>query len=148
MRVDSVMKGWTEGLQMMAPGKTRRFWIPADMAFGSNASETSKPLGPLVFDIELYSIERQPKPPLELTEPPADAEFTASGLGFRKIKGEAGKGVVSLDSNVTALYNGWASNGDLVLSTSFGAQSTFLVRDVPIEGLKEALQLMAPGDEM
>ena len=30
--------------------------------------------------------------------------------------------------NVTALYNGWASNGDMVLSTSFGAQDTFLVR--------------------
>lgn len=47
--------------------------------------------------------------------------------------------------NVTALYNGWSSNGDLVLSTSFGAQDTFLVRDVPIEGLKEALQLMVEG---
>lgn len=32
-----------------------------------------------------------------------------------------------------------------MLSTSFGAQDTFLVRDVPIEGLKEALQLMVEG---
>lgn len=36
--------------------------------------------------------------------------------------------------NVTALYNGWASNGDLVLSTSFGAQDTFLVREDGLEG--------------
>ena len=64
------MKGWTEGLQMMAPGETRRFWIPAEMAFGTNATETSKPVGPLVFDIELYSIERQPKPPLEPLDSP------------------------------------------------------------------------------
>ena len=95
----------------MAPGESRRFWIPAELAFGTNATalrsakllgkrletyaitvinvtscnvkeprgcasstvapsawyalqtlqpskETTKPTGPLVFDIELYSIER------------------------------------------------------------------------------------------
>jgi len=146
VRVDSVMKGWTEGLQLMAPGESRRFWIPPELAFGTNQSATTKPTGPLTFDIELYSIERQPKPPAELTEPPKDAEFTESGLGFRKIKPGTGKASPQLESNVTALYNGWSSNGDLVLSTSFGAQDTFLVREVPLEGLKEALQLMVEGE--
>jgi len=146
VRVNSVMQGWTEGLQLMAPGESRRFWIPAELAFGTNQTETAKPTGPLCFDIELYSIERQPKPPAELTEPPKDAEFTESGLGFRKIKPGTGKVNPQLETNVTALYNGWSSNGDLVLSTSFGAQDTFLVREVPIEGLKEALQLMVEGE--
>ncbi|CAK9110327.1 unnamed protein product [Durusdinium trenchii] len=80
VRVDSVMKGWTEGLQMMAPGESRRFWIPPDLAFGSNETATTKPTGPLVFDIELYSIQRQPKPPAELSAPPNDAA-APSGLG-------------------------------------------------------------------
>ncbi|CAK9110329.1 unnamed protein product [Durusdinium trenchii] len=73
-------------------------------------------------------------------------ETTSSGLAFRKIKPGTGKERPQLETNVTALYNGWASNGDLVLSTSFGAQDTFLVREVPIEGLKEALQLMVEGE--
>lgn len=26
------------GLQLMAPGESRRFWIPAELAFGTNAT--------------------------------------------------------------------------------------------------------------
>mmetsp|Transcript_55430 Transcript_55430/g.104067 ORF Transcript_55430/g.104067 Transcript_55430/m.104067 type:complete len:334 (-) Transcript_55430:110-1111(-) len=146
VRVNSVMPGWTEGLQMMAPGESRRFWIPPDLAFGNNQTATSKPVGPLIFDVELYSIERQPKPPAELTAAPQDAVLTASGLGYRKLKPGTGSTNPGLESNVTALYNGWSSNGDLVLSTSFGAQDTFVVKEVPVEGLKEALQLMVAGE--
>ncbi|CAE7200645.1 FKBP9 [Symbiodinium sp. KB8] len=146
VRVNSVMPGWTEGLQMMAPGESRRFWIPPELAFGKNESATSKPIGPLVFDVELYSIERQPKPPAELTAAPQDAVSTPSGLAYKKLKPGTGSRSPGLDSNVTALYNGWSSNGDLVLSTSFGAQDTFFIKEVPVEGLKEALQLLVEGE--
>ncbi|CAE7266814.1 FKBP9 [Symbiodinium necroappetens] len=146
VRVNSVMPGWTEGLQMMAPGESRRFWIPPELAFGKNESATSKPTGPLVFDVELYSIERQPKPPAELTAAPQDAVSTPSGLAYKKLKPGTGSRSPGLDSNVTALYNGWSSNGDLVLSTSFGAQDTFFIKEVPVEGLKEALQLLVEGE--
>jgi len=146
VRVNSVMPGWTEGLQIMAPGESRRFWIPPELAFGKNESATSKPTGPLVFDVELYSIERQPKPPAELTAAPQDAVSTPSGLAYKKLKPGTGNRSPGLDSNVTALYNGWSSNGDLVLSTSFGAQDTFFIKEVPVEGLKEALQLLVEGE--
>mmetsp|Transcript_80847 Transcript_80847/g.232292 ORF Transcript_80847/g.232292 Transcript_80847/m.232292 type:complete len:341 (+) Transcript_80847:47-1069(+) len=146
VRVNSVMPGWTEGLQMMAPGETRRFWVPPALAFGDAGDGAAKPGGPLVFDIEMYSVERQPKPPDELKAPPGDVKVTASGLSYKQIKPGTGQTMPTPDSNITALYNGWSSNGDLILSTSFGGQSDFWLKEVPIKGLLEGVQLMREGE--
>ena len=50
----NVIAGWTEGIPMMTPGETRRFWIPAKLAY---ANDASKPPGMLVFDVELVAIK-------------------------------------------------------------------------------------------
>jgi peptidylprolyl isomerase len=54
--LDKVIKGWTEGVQLMVTGETRRFWIPGKLAYdGSNRPDAPK--GMLVFDIELLAID-------------------------------------------------------------------------------------------
>ena len=53
--LDGVIRGWTEGVQMMVEGEKRRFWIPADLAYG-NSPDDGKPDGLLVFEIELLRI--------------------------------------------------------------------------------------------
>lgn len=53
--LNQVIKGWTEGVQLMVVGEKRRFWIPADLAYGNNPP-AGAPRGTLVFDIELISI--------------------------------------------------------------------------------------------
>jgi len=55
--LDKVIKGWTEGVQMMVVGEKRRFWIPANLAYGDNP-RPGAPKGMLVFDVELLSIAR------------------------------------------------------------------------------------------
>lgn len=52
--VDEVIRGWTEGLQMMVEGEKRRFWIPQNLAYGG---APGSPQGMLVFDVELIKIE-------------------------------------------------------------------------------------------
>jgi peptidylprolyl isomerase len=52
-----VIKGWTEGLQLMVEGEKRRFWIPASLAYGTSPA-AGRPAGMLVFDVELLQIER------------------------------------------------------------------------------------------
>jgi len=47
-----VIAGWTEGLQLMVVGEKRRFWIPANLAYGENPGG-GRPGGMLVFDVEL-----------------------------------------------------------------------------------------------
>lgn len=53
--LNGVIRGWTEGLQLMVPGEQRRFWIPGELAYG-NTPRGGRPSGMLVFDVELIRI--------------------------------------------------------------------------------------------
>jgi FKBP-type peptidyl-prolyl cis-trans isomerase len=54
--LSGVIKGWTEGVQLMVVGDKARFWIPSALAYGDTPSRAGTPTGPLVFDIELLAI--------------------------------------------------------------------------------------------
>ncbi len=56
-QLDEVIQGWTEGLQLMTKGEKRRFWIPANLAYGENPGP-GKPGGELTFDIELIDFRQ------------------------------------------------------------------------------------------
>jgi FKBP-type peptidyl-prolyl cis-trans isomerase len=52
--LNQVIPGWTEGVQLMVEGETRRLWIPQNLAYGGSPGA---PAGMLVFDVELIKIE-------------------------------------------------------------------------------------------
>ncbi|MGH8638450.1 MAG: FKBP-type peptidyl-prolyl cis-trans isomerase [Burkholderiales bacterium] len=52
--LNQVIAGWTEGVQLMVEGETRRLWIPEKLAYGG---QRGAPQGMLVFDVELITIE-------------------------------------------------------------------------------------------
>lgn len=58
--LNQVIKGWTEGVQLMKEGAKYKFFIPQDLAYGANApgggSGPIKPFMPLVFEVELIKI--------------------------------------------------------------------------------------------
>jgi peptidylprolyl isomerase len=54
--LNAVIKGWTEGLQLMAEGDRFRFWMPASLAYGTTPKRPGAPAGDLVFDVELIAI--------------------------------------------------------------------------------------------
>jgi peptidylprolyl isomerase len=54
--LNGVIKGWTEGVQLMVEGEKTRFWIPAALAYGEKP-RPGAPAGDLVFDIELLQIQ-------------------------------------------------------------------------------------------
>jgi FKBP-type peptidyl-prolyl cis-trans isomerase FklB len=57
--LDQVIKGWTEGVQLMKVGSKYRFYIPQELAYGpSSPSPTIKAYMPLVFEVELIEIEK------------------------------------------------------------------------------------------
>lgn len=54
--LDGVIKGWTEGVQLMPIGSKYRFWIPSDLAYGPQGRPGIPPNSLLVFEIELIDI--------------------------------------------------------------------------------------------
>ena len=57
--LNQVIKGWTEGLQLMKPGALYRFFIPSELAYGDSGAGSAIPAGAtLTFEVELISIEK------------------------------------------------------------------------------------------
>ncbi len=55
--LNMVIKGWTEGLQLMQTGSKWRFFIPPDLGYGNR--QVSAQIGPnstLIFDVELIEV--------------------------------------------------------------------------------------------
>lgn len=55
--LNQVIKGWTEGLQLMQPGDKFRFFIPPELAYGNGSAGIITPGSTLIFDVELLSFE-------------------------------------------------------------------------------------------
>ena len=141
--LNRVIAGWTEGVQLMVAGETRRFWIPEKLAYQGKRD----PKGMLVFDVELFEIVSPPQAPSDVKAPPADAKKTPSGLAYKVIQPGKGTRRPSASNEVTVHYTGWTTDGKMFdSSVTRGEPATFPLNGV-IPGWTEGVQLMVEGEK-
>jgi peptidylprolyl isomerase len=148
--LSGVIKGWTEGLQLMVVGEKRRFWIPANLAYGDTPRRPGGPSGLLVFDVELLGITAGIKPPAvpaDVAAPPKDAKKTKSGLAYKVLQKGKGKVHPKAEDTVTCHYSGWTTDGKMFDSSVQRGQPTEFPLTGVIKGWTEGVPLMVEGEK-
>lgn len=56
--LNQVIKGWTEGVQLMPVGSKFKFYIPQDLGYGAQNAGSIPPYSTLIFEVELLGIEK------------------------------------------------------------------------------------------
>jgi FKBP-type peptidyl-prolyl cis-trans isomerase len=139
--VGRVIAGFSEGIQLMVPGETRRLWIPEALAYKG----LREPKGTLIFDVQLIDIPNRPPP--DVKGPPADAKTTASGLAYKVlVQGTGGRHPRST-GEVTVDYTGWTTDGKMFDSSVVRGQPATFTLDNVIPGWTEGVQLMFEGEK-
>lgn len=58
-RLDQVIPGWTEGVQLMKEGSKYRFTIPSALAYGEMGAGSIPPNAVLVFEVQLLKVTKE-----------------------------------------------------------------------------------------
>ena len=107
-KVNNVIKGWLEALQLMKVGDKWKIFVPADLAYAEDGSNSIGPNETLTFEVELIAIT-----PKEIPEPPFDANATDANsssvqapLVIPEVDANATVPVVEKNATVPADANG------------------------------------------
>lgn len=158
--VGQVIKGWTEGLQLMSEGDEYVFYIPSELGYGQNPRPGGviKPGDDLVFRVELQQVVEAPKP-REVdtaaweTYTPWDSsregiQKTESGLEYVVLaEGKEGTSSPNPTDMVVVYYEGrFADTGEIFDSAFKRGEAAMFPANGVIPGWVEALSMMTPGE--
>ena len=141
MAVSRMMPGWREAIESMVVGESRRSWIPSSLGAGKIPEGSS-----FIIDTTLLEVINGPATPADLTEPPADATRTRSGLAYKVLKEGTGTRKPRRSSVVVVNYSGWTTDGRLFDSTALRGKPSEIPLDNVIAGWTEGITMMTEGE--
>jgi peptidylprolyl isomerase len=161
-RLNQVIAGWTEGLQLMTVGDDYLLYIPSDLAYGA----FPPPGGPikagddLIFRVQLIDVEKKKVYPATSSDTSAWDKYktwnpkapgvqkTASGLQYAILKSGAASGTPATDANDVMLHYEAriAKTGEIIDTTFPIGEPNRMSTAQLFAGWNEAVKLMRPGD--
>ncbi|WP_370172322.1 MULTISPECIES: FKBP-type peptidyl-prolyl cis-trans isomerase [Hyphomonas] len=155
-RLNQVIPGWTQGLQLMSEGDTYLFYIPNALAYGnSNRGDVIKAGDDLVFQVELVEVMEPKSADAEAWEKYTpwnsdlpEVQKTESGLQYVVLESGDASGASPVNGQMVAVYyeGRLAENGEMFDSAFQRGQPELFPSDRLIPGWVEALAMMKPGD--
>lgn len=152
--LNASIMGISEALKEMVVGEKRRLWIPEDLTFHEGHHHVQRrpedeepPHKDLTFDLQLLSILKAPPTPENLTQAPADATRTSSGLAYLILKPGMGTAHPSITSKVTAHFTSWRSDGRIFETTVMTNHPAMVSVASSPTGWREAITSMVPGEK-
>ncbi|MDA8098560.1 MAG: FKBP-type peptidyl-prolyl cis-trans isomerase [Nitrospiraceae bacterium] len=87
-QLNQVIKGWTEGLQLIKEGGKIQLFVPSDLGYGDRgAGQQIQPGSTLIFDVELISVQEPPTAPageVMKSQPTATPAMKSEPAGTKK----------------------------------------------------------------
>ncbi len=148
--LNQVIKGWTEGVQLMSVGSKYKFFIPTELAYDQQSNEKIKAGSTLIFEIELLEIKESEKAKgikfLEQNKQKPGVKVTSTGLQYEVIKATTGQKPRATDK-VKVHYTGKLLDGKTFDSSVERGQPAEFMLNAVIPGWTEGLQLMSIGSK-
>jgi FKBP-type peptidyl-prolyl cis-trans isomerase len=144
--LNGVIKGWTEGLQLMTPGARFKFEIPPALGYGAQDNGVIPPNSTLVFEVELLKV--MPLPKFVAADPEKQKDLP-SGAKWQTLKTGTGA-AAGPDEAVAFRYAYFTPDGALMDCSErqqdhciSGTKAT-----LPFPFLKDLVDLMKLGDQV
>lgn len=144
INLQQTIYGWSEGLQLFREGGSGMLLIPSHLAYGNQDINNIPGGSVLVFEIQVidYDVENREEILAYIEDNNLDAMESDTGL-FYVIDDEGNGNQPTENSNVTVVYKGYETNGD-VFDESNENGVTFDL-DMVISGWTEGIQYFKEG---